>query len=269
MKWLIEVVREENGIKRILDALKKRGEVVIDFSYRPFSSADDLPRSLSENEHVIVIGSIELCKLVKKHRPNWVCYYDDYLFDFTSYVGQLHKLLINEEYSGFYADTEQMSEFKWSIYKEHSLDSKVFLKPNNGDKPFAAQIVDLQHFDSFIESIKNYRHLILASSPVEIRAEWRCIVSNKTKKVITSSLYRWDGNSTYVVGSPLEVKDIATQALNLYDTKDIDLYTIDVCLTKDGTYKIVELNSFSAAAIYASEEDTIINEIISYNNEKL
>lgn len=163
-----------------------------------------------------------------------------------------------------------LKESKWDIFNEFAREAKIFIRPNLTFKEFSGQLVDIQDFDNFIDDVEKQNPTInkyincFVSSPKEIRAEWRLICSKK--EIITGSLYLYQGLRSLVKGFPPGVAEIAQKVIAKSQNLP-NLYVVDVCLTEDGEYKLIELNPINSAGLYECDREKIVDAIISiYDN---
>lgn len=147
------------------------------------------------------------------------------------------------------------------LFKTFETDS-LFIRPNSGFKTFAGQLIKLDSLYHSIETLDQLSSvmsdtLILVSKPQDIKGEFRFVVADK--KVVTGSEYRWDNKLDIRRDWPRECWDMAQQVAN--HTWQVDIaYTCDVALTQEGP-KVVELNGFSCAGLYACDLEAVVQEV--------
>lgn len=143
---------------------------------------------------------------------------------------------------------------------------KFFIRPSNGYKSFAGQTITYFTIEQEIDILlKSYggvdqETLVLLSKIQEIEEEYRFAVIDG--EVVTGSLYMdKDNMGTYKAYYDRPVNsgqafDFAVQMSKLH-TPD-KAFTIDVCKTKNGDYKLLEINSFNCASMYGADYDKIV-----------
>lgn len=138
----------------------------------------------------------------------------------------------------------------------------IFLKPDAVTKAFTGLVITPEDFDHEINSLRQLHHiqndlLCVVADPKPIDGEFRFVISRG--KVVTGSEYRWDGRldvRSDVHPACLEVASLVAQRAWQAD----HVYTCDVALS-EGRGRVVELNSFSAAGLYACDVDAIVKEV--------
>lgn len=158
----------------------------------------------------------------------------------------------------------------WSMFKayrgieqiaDHWPDG-LFIRPNSGLKTFAGQRVTAADFDDHVSTLEQTSGvmpdtLILVSKLHDIQGEFRFVIADG--KVVTGSEYRWDGKLDIRRDWPEECEALARQVAEHEWQVDI-AYTCDVALTPDGP-RIVELNGFSCAGMYACDLEKVVDAV--------
>lgn len=157
---------------------------------------------------------------------------------------------------------------KWDLYQIFAKDAKIFIRPNSIYKPFPGGLVDIQDFEKYIVIEADFKPHILkeyvcVASPKEIRAEWRFVCARN--KIITSSLYRYQGLNSFVRGNPPKAAEIVNKVLASNAILPY-MFIVDVCLLENGEYKLVELNPINSAGLYSCDRQLIVKEILEYDD---
>lgn len=146
------------------------------------------------------------------------------------------------------------------------LDKRVFIRPSNGYKTFAGQLITIAKLEQDINILmQSYggvdpETLVLLSNVQEIKEEYRFIVIGGN--VITGSLYMDEENiGTHKAHYDKPVNggsafDFAVKISKIH-TPD-KAYTIDVCKTNNGEYKLLEINSFNCASMYGADYGKVV-----------
>lgn len=145
------------------------------------------------------------------------------------------------------------------IFDEHQTDL-LFIRPDSGYKTFAGQRVQRSLLDDDISTLEQISGvmsdtLIMVNPGIEIQGEFRFVVADKN--VIAGSEYRWDGKLDVRRDWPQDCWDLAQQVAQHEWQVDIS-YTCDVALTSKGP-RIVELNGFSCAGLYACDLGKVVD----------
>jgi len=141
--------------------------------------------------------------------------------------------------------------------------SQVFIRPNNGFKTFTGYVVDLtgnwqQELSSSMQLTSvTPETLILVSTPRELQGEFRFVIGDG--EVIDGSEYRWDNILDIRHDWPQEAWDLADMMAKHSWQPDL-VYTCDIAMTKAGP-RIVEVNSFASAGLYACDKPLIVDRL--------
>ncbi len=140
-------------------------------------------------------------------------------------------------------------------------DQFFFVRPNSPLKPFSGRLVAIENL-----SLKALDHgfyyddtslEVIVSPPKSIRAEWRYIVVGG--KVVTGSGYIAETRTAVAVDPKGDQWQYAQYFANKIEPPE-DVYIMDVCLV-DNEMKLLELNPFSGADLYACDRDIIVKSI--------
>lgn len=235
--------------------------------------------ALPENANVIAMGSIGFCRAIRLGRPGWAPGVWDN--DRSVAMHAVHDVIggrfLNEH--GRYYPWARIKQAPGLIFDRFG--GHVFLKPSVCNKRFDGCTVDIAVFDQFEESLTaNGRavpddELILVAPsypPGSIRAEWRFFVADG--EVITGCQVRRDGKldlqpECHVLAQQLAM-NIARQKLGTDPVWVVDVCEVGGVIQPntlmprheyEARFKIVELNTFSAAGIYCVDYDKLIEAV--------
>jgi hypothetical protein len=262
--WLLDETRFEEGdnVERLKQAIRESGSNIIDFRYVGFNSIHGDVPEISENP-VVIIGSINaimsLRRLRTSHMPGDWCLWEnfrstEYMTHFDEYM--LHnnfcflpyKLLV-DNYEGVYGN-----------YQDYT--GKIFIKSNSGAKLFDGTVVHYHQFHDAIKALGNNiadTDLMLISTPSQIHKEWRVVIGSDDQ-VVTGSQYRDDVGIKY---SPVLTKGLRMfieYVLQKVGWRPAPIFCMDIALTKDGRYGIIELGSVNCAGLYACDMKPFVEE---------
>lgn len=135
----------------------------------------------------------------------------------------------------------------------------AFLRPESGRKPFAGLVVQPEDVAHEINSINQLSRmapedLVWVARAKEIQGEFRFVIANG--RVVAGSEYRWDSVLDIRSDYPEECRAVA-QRVAEHEWQVDRVYTCDVALTEFGP-KVVELNGFSSAGLYACDLDAVV-----------
>jgi len=210
---------------------------------------------------VVAYGSIEAVNAVSFYNTRYLpgAYMQEDKLSCKQYMPKIpQELLLNDgyimlPYSEFIRRKEQVFNLLGT--------NKLFIRPDSGLKTFAGTTIHLDEFDYEINSLEQLTSvksdtIILISKIQPIEKEYRVVIGNG--KVIASSLYKIKEEVVMEEGSPENVIALAEKIGQLEWQPDL-VYTCDVATLSNGEAKVIELNSFSCAGLYACNlKDVII-----------
>jgi len=262
--WIVENFTHESSYVDLVKAIKKEGcdlkEIKKDFSFFDLEGYD-------AESPVIFFGSIEMTKIVQTQlshcSPVAFCTQENYLC--TKYMSHYGKYLFNDRYAMM--TLKELHRQKFEYYGLFGKDAMMFIRPDSGQKPFQAQLVDLIDFDKFVDQNEaDWHNLVVVSSPKNIRGEWRFVVTNK-KEIIAQSTYRYQGQITRIPSAPAGATKLVKEMLEVGYYPD-SVFVMDVCEDNDGNYWLLELNSFSSAGLYACDKTAIVQRVSAIAEEE-
>jgi len=209
---------------------------------------------ISENEKVVVYGSIGIHKLAKTHNWHPGVFFDEDNFKYTSYVEHLGNTMLNHD-----AVVMRMTEVYDYVKDKYD---EFFIKPDSDNKEFAGTVIETSEFQKWYQNMLDIGYLtdndfdVVISSPKRIGREWRIVVVNN--EIADYSLYR-----QYQMVKPErsitdEVRIFVNEIAQKFSPADV--YVIDVVETDD-KLKVIEYNTFNSAGLYECNVENIINEV--------
>jgi len=170
--------------------------------------------------------------------------------------------LLDDSHWNFDFDVKRMSK----MFFEKFGSDEMFIRPSNGYKTFAGQLLPKENFDyEFDIFIKtqwvDIDQLVLIAPKKNVREENRFIVISEdgTNRIVDGNKYMIDGElliERIVDGQALAY---ANTVVNNY-TPD-KAFTIDIAKMNDGTYKVLEIGSFCCASWYNMDLEKVVKEI--------
>lgn len=254
VKWLLERdTFDEENLNEIIGALDKRKLEHKVIRYRPFTT--EIKKYYKDNECVMVYGSINLVKQVQ--RTSWIpgSFCNFQAFKCSTYYSYLGKYLLNQTFVITpLAELVRRVDF---FFNRFAIDGCIFVRPNNSDKEFNGQVIDIDDFPEKTELIQHFNSpstLVVVAEPRIIEEEFRFFARNDGT-IITGSKYQEKNKSVRedFDNDALEfAKKIAKEKF-----RPDPIYSIDVCRTPEGLY-LLELGGFSCAGFYTCNIDTLI-----------
>jgi hypothetical protein len=256
MNWIVENFEKDNFSKDFYEAIKRNGHHLEVVNPEYFNG----PVDYSVKNDVIFHGSILLSRIGKEKRPNWTPFswltQENYLC--SKYYPYFSDILFNNKHC--FIHLKQLKEDKFFYYGVFGKQAFIFMRPNDGEKSFQSQLIDLQDFDRYYESEKfgNPNNLVVISTPKNIRGEYRFIVSKDG--IISHSTYMYQGQLTKIPSVPSRAKNLCLEVLKRGYFPD-KVFCVDVVEDNDGVFWLMELNSFSSCGLYACDKDKIVKKI--------
>lgn len=242
VNWLIEKRCLENEqLTKLCLAIEKQGNswLAVDYPYRtPFNIKDC----------VVAYGSLSFCKNLPTFVPGSYCTLANY--EYSRYAGKLRGLLVNDDFA-ILPYISLLQQWDWLLERFGDKYDHLFLRPNSGYKLFDGGVYHID-YDGLEEWTLNREFaiqdddLVVIAKPQTISDEWRAVVADGA--VVDICYYRKDSRPHYERTENPDVWAIAIKAADRYQPDSA--FTIDVGLTTNGKYKVVEINSFSCAGLY-------------------
>lgn len=255
--WIVENLVKEPSYTFLANEIEKQGYQLHKIN------GDFLKKDLDfieRNSPVICSGSIEICKLIKEkliwNFPVTYSTFDKYLC--SKYYSHFEEYLFNDNY--VIAPLASVNKRLWWFYGNFGKESTMFVRPDSGDKPFKADLVDIQEWKDFYESIEHLKNdLVLVSTPKNIVGEWRFVVT-KYQEILAVSSYRFQGLTTRVPSAPTKATELVKEILKVGYYPD-SVFCIDICQDSDNNFWLIELTSFSSAGLYACKMENIVKRV--------
>lgn len=270
VNWVIEKYLFDEYEDRLATAIKNSGAKVYFYDdLCGMTFKEYITSKFTEKDIVVYHGSLQHGRQLT-HLPiypgvfmtidNYECY---------KYYGYYGDNLLNSKYMmmGLNDVLRNKDKIRSTLLSNNLfIPESVFIRPSNGYKTFAGQLLPFDNFErEFNVLLQSYggiepETLVLLSNTQDISEEYRFIVIDG--KVISGSLYMDENNmGTYKpyydkVCTNQDAIDFATEMTKLH-TPD-KAYTIDVCKTSRGDYKLLEINSFNCASMYGNDYDAVV-----------
>lgn len=236
----------------------------------------------------MVRGSVNFCLMCRGNHflSNGVYYWPE-VYKTTNYTTILGDDYLNSDHVLVQWGNLKHSDYR--MYLDNLMENNpAFCRPVSGSKQFSGQIVSLIN-DKVCDKLDPLNILksddLLLFSPVKsVLCEWRFVVCKG--KVIAGSKYQPYSEAlipdTYAPCEPwIYAQKIIDRLVGDYYTNEEgnlaclveDLFTLDICLAEsnqksprflvpsDVCFKVVEVNSFSAAGLYECNLQAIIDSI--------
>jgi hypothetical protein len=227
----------------------------------------DIKAKFKDSDIVFFYGSLQLAqKFIKNTNYYPGCYLTIENYDCSKYYGYYGNDLLNNNY--FLISLNDLKRRKNEILNFFNSE-KLFIRPNNGVKSFTGQIISKSNFDLNLNTLmQSYGGLdndllVVLSDYKELKNEYRLVIVDN--KIISGSLYldQYNRESYKAYYDKLcldeKVYEYAETLLSKYEPDRC--YTMDICETITGEYKLLEINSFCCASMYGNDLNKITKAI--------
>jgi hypothetical protein len=260
VNWVIDeyILESRSTVGDLCQAVLDSGAGLHRTKYVPFADDQDYGH-FTEKECVVLYGTHGFLKKCKTPfipgafgvNPNTSCnvYY--------SYIPV--EMMLNSHY--FYLPWSHIRDYTTNVFGLVG-KTEFFVRPISGYKTFAGFVVDWKDYEFELKSSQQLSSVtsetICLVAPVKkLLGEFRFIIGDG--EVIDGSEYRWDEKLDIRHDWPKECWKVADTVAKLPWQLD-RVYTCDVALTGDGP-RVVELNSFACAGLYATDKNLVVNRI--------
>lgn len=147
-----------------------------------------------------------------------------------------------------------------------------FIKPNTDTKEFAGTVIQATQMQYWVASMMKSGYLeehfldaeVVISKPKTIGCEWRLVIVDG--KIAAHSVYRQYGMVKPEIWLPKEAEHFANKSISIYSP--LDVYVLDICQIEDGSYKVLEMNTFNSAGLYACDVNKVMSTVTNFVEKK-
>lgn len=276
VKWIVERdIFDDDNPERMVEILRAKGNQVKVVGYVPFEGSimkvmDGIDRHVrlvnvdklgfDSPNPIVVYGSLNMCSALCR-KSDWypTAWYDLQNLKCATYYARWGKYLLQQRYVMMpFGEFRRKRDFLFSAVGETDC---VFVRPDNNAKTFTGEVVAKEDFEAWAKKQDEYYNIdpemmVVVAQPCNIVKEWRFVVCER--KVITGSQYKEDRRLAPLPGFPPEAKAVVERVI-ADEWQPDDMYTVDVCQTKDGDFSVLEIGSFNGAGLYKCELEPIID----------
>ena len=264
--WMVETGLDEEAEQRLISSLSILPHV--EFQERkliPFGEGLVRgPKNSYSVGSVVYHGSLLGAKWAQEN-TDWIPgpIANNPQFRCSYYYPRLRRMLLNEDHVFLpFGCLDVQRKFLWGSLGEDN--GCVFIRPDSNRKPFTGQLTTPESWNDdlnlmgFYDDVVTPELMCVVARPQNIVEEWRFFVQGS--KVLTGSLYR-KGPHTSVREPACEqawsqARLFAREAAKAEYTPD-PVWVMDLCRTKAGNIRLLEVGSFSCAGIYACDTDIL------------
>lgn len=213
-----------------------------------------------DDDCVVAYGSINLVNMLHKFCP-WTptAWFNLEALSCRNYYALWGRYLLQREYMFIpFGALPLMRDF---LYRSIGEADCLFMRPDDNKKSFSGMVVSKDKFDKWYNDESEFcepdhKSMAVVAKPVSLDGEWRFIVSNGS--VVSSSSYLIAGDWNDHTPTPNEAMALAVTVANDPWQPD-DIYVVDICKTKFGEFKVVEIGSVNCAGFYGCDVGKVMD----------
>ena len=260
--WLIEAEVYPNECEQLIQELERQN---IKYVVCKFGKVyEDYLKDFNNDACVVFHGSLQFGSLIRQ-KTNWTGLYCNLpQFQCSYYYPRIGEHLLN--YNCMMIPFGCLNRRKESLFGYMGKEDKIFVRPSSGFKTFTGKVATKETWKKDFKLFEFYgidpEELVVVAPPSEIKREWRAVVADN--RIIAGSEYYTDeawNKDLPVENLPAEVLQYAQEVVTSSNYQPDPVWTIDICETKAGDLKVVEVGSFSCAGLYASDPEPIVKEV--------
>jgi hypothetical protein len=260
LTWVLQDTEvPEDKLLLLVDALNYMEIPFVTVGVRPFE--DKLSMTpITAHVPTLFYGTTKLVQLLNTVYPQYQpgVFFNESTFDCREWFKQRGEDMLN--YGALITPLTAMVLYAWIG------DEPRFIRPVGDLKAFAGAIVEKADYPKWVEQVSGgYTYFgpeqeVIIAAPVNLEAEWRFIIVGH--KVVAASQYRRNNKkneSDYVLQI---VWDKAQEFAHGWTPSEICV--MDMALTRDGEYRIIEFNCFNASGFYSCDRREIVERVTRY-----
>lgn len=180
---------------------------------------------------------------------------------------EINETVLQEKFGDMYLNSDaKICKFKDLPTVVQS--GEVFIKPNTDTKEFAGTVLEAVKMKEWIDGMMKSGYLeesflnneVLFSTPKTIGCEWRIIIVDE--KIAAHSVYRQYGIIKPEIWLPKETEEFIESCISVYNP--LPVYVLDVCQIADGSFKVIEMNTFNSAGWYNCDVSKVMSSVTQY-----
>lgn len=254
--WVIEKnVFSEKSYEKMKTHFISSGIVFHEISVIPFLHEIDGAEPVIENDNVVVYGSIGCQKL--SERKSW--------FPGVWTGDGLSEDVVNSNLGVNYLNNDMIKIKLAEVSSHFNVEDEVFIKPISDTKEFAGFVTSVADIDLWVDRMVKMGYVegnisdldVAVSSPKHIGCEWRFVIVDG--KISSFSCYKQYGIVKPKRWTTNEAVGFVEECIKMHNPYDV--YVVDVCQMYDGSYKVIEYNTFNSAGFYECDVEKIIDDI--------
>lgn len=254
ISWIVEPVVFPDRYQHFIAAIKRAGHELL--IWDETTTLESVPAP--EHDVCVFHGSLGTAANIRKAArwsPGAYCNIDG--FHCSAWYPTAREYLLASQWGR--ATVQSLVDDPLGVAGDLACDGRLFVRPDSPLKPFSGRVCTLSNLSLADLDFGFYYDdpsLPIVFSPVtDVVAEWRFVIAGG--RIAAVSGYEADGRSAVANGDiPTAVaRRIATD----FDPPD-SVYVMDLCLSEDEV-KLVEINPFSGADLYACDPAAIVEAV--------
>lgn len=216
-----------------------------------------------EGERVVFHGSLGNASYIQQNvpwKPGAFC--QTKAFFCSAWYPRAERWILNERWC--VSSVRELVENTEAVLSRIKAKDKFFVRPDSSLKPFSGRVLgaesvgyeDLDH-GFYYDDIE----IPVLIAPVkEVNREWRLVVVDDV--VVTGCQYSADSRSAIIGGLDDRAAGLGEEIAKELDPPEL-VYVVDICESGDGL-RLLELNPFSGADLYACDRSSIVRAMDSF-----
>ena len=195
------------------------------------------------------------------HQLSWQpgAYCHTQAFHCSAWYPNIAQHLVNQQWRS--STVKQLVDDSHAVLQGWPEGAPFFVRPDSPLKPFAGRVMQAKSLSLAALDHGFYyddEHLPIIVAPVrDLGAEWRFVVVDG--QLVAGSAYQAEGRAAKVEPIPDEVTRYAAEVLAALPAPE-PVFMLDVCEC-DGDLKLLELNPFSGADLYACDRRAVVDAV--------
>lgn len=270
VNWVVDtyILESRSTQGDLLQAIRDAGHNLHTTKYVPFADEQDYGPEEWLKQPTILYGTHGFLNKCKKpffpgayglgSNMNCATYY--------SYIPS--EWMLNSNF--VMAPFQVIKDDPWRFF--HTGGFEMFVRPNSGFKTFAGLVINKGNAKEELSSTQQLSSVMpdticLVAPVYDLQAEFRFLIVDG--KVVDGSEYRWDGRLDIRLDYDQSCYELAKKMAE-HSWQPDSIYTCDVALVNDRNIKnleriqypkIIEINSFSCAGLYALDKNKVVNAV--------
>jgi hypothetical protein len=264
VKWLLEKDVFQEGVDELVRTISDQGMACKVVQYIPFDK-ESSHSHYDDQDCVVFYGSLNFARVLQRNAA-WIpgVYYTVNNFNCSTYYVHFGRYHVNGEYVMLpFGDLSRRRDFLFDTLGEQGT---VFIRPDSGSKQFTGQTASVENWESDLKLMGFYdvpdNLMVVVSSPTNIVEEYRFFIVDD--EIVAGSQYMSNGKHEERMidtSSCVPPLNYARTILDEVGWRPDRAFVLDVCKTKGGDLRLLEIGCFSCAGMYAADKGPIVRAV--------